>query len=392
MLEKMTEISPEIDKSRQKCFIILIIFTIFEFVFFSTYGISRHVSHLTSINDLGHFDQAIWGFLKGKPFLNTDIFNATISRIGIHFDPVIALFVPFYILYPSVLWLIFAQSAALSLSCWPIYFTAQEIFQSYGISLIWAIIFSINPFVLSAASWDFHPVTLAVPFIALGYLAIERKNFKLLIFSCFIILLCKEHFGLMIVGFGFLWGIKHKEWKKPFLLVTLGIICMVLILTVIMPYFSPVGKHLMFAKGQGQLSRYHWLGGSLWEVFINIIKNPLLVMKTIFIQFGGGFYFLHLFSLFLGMPFFGIEYLLPGIADFSANTLSANPMPRGFFSYHSVTLIPVLCVAAIYGSKRFANWIKRYSVKEISLAVFTVSLIMGWVLFPFFDLPGNFYS
>jgi hypothetical protein len=36
---------------------------------------------------------------------------------------------------------------------------------------------------LSAASWDFHPASLAVPFIALAYLAVEEKQYTALLLS-----------------------------------------------------------------------------------------------------------------------------------------------------------------------------------------------------------------
>ena len=56
--------------------------------YFSLYlflGLSRHWSNLTSINDLGVADQAVWGTLHGDFFLNTSQFNQPIAWLGVHF-------------------------------------------------------------------------------------------------------------------------------------------------------------------------------------------------------------------------------------------------------------------------------------------------------------------
>lgn len=380
-----------LSRRENRFFTLLIIFSSLQFMFFSFSGFSRHFNYLSSINDLGHFDQGIWGFLNGNPFLNTDIFNFKINSLGFHFTPILAFFVPAYLMTPHVGWLIISQSLALSLASWPIFFLAKEIFQSEKVSFIWAIIFSLNAFVLNAAAWDFHPVTLAVPFIALAYLAVEKRNFRLLLFCCFFIFLCMEHFGLTAIGFGVLWGIRYKDIKKPIILIFLGITHVVVVLSVIMPYFSPLGKHLMFSAGQGQLSRYEWLGSSPFEIITRVVKNPLHFLRIIFFDFNGNKYLLSLLVPLLFLPFFGIEFLLPGLADFTANMLSANRLPRHIFSYHSVTLIPVCTVAAIYGLKRFMLVCKKFSHLEISIFALITTLIFGWIFFPFFQLPGSVY-
>ena len=87
-------------------------------------------------------------------------------------------------------------------------------------------------------------------------LAIEIKNFRLLILSRLFILICQEHLGVMVVGFGVLWWIHNKQWKTGAVLILLGIAHFGLVLGVIMPAFSPMGGHLMLRKGLDHLSRY----------------------------------------------------------------------------------------------------------------------------------------
>jgi len=358
------------------------------FILICLVGLSRHWGFMTSINDNGVFDQAVWGTLHGKLLLNTSQFNQPINWMGFHFQPILFLFVPFYVLIPSIIWFIMAQAFALSISAWPIFLLASRVCQSEKTGLIWALAYLMNPYLLNAAVWDFHPITLAVPFVAICMLSIEVKNFRALLLSCLVILSCKEHLGIMVIGFGLLWWIHNKRWKTAVSLIFIGIAHCILVLDIVMPAFSPSGGHLMLSKGMGQLSRYSWLGGSMKEVFQTLLFNPISVIKIVLVEMNGVRYLLMLMTFFLGLPLVAPEFLLPGLADLASNTLSDNPMSRAFFAYHSASLIPVLSVAAIYGTKRISRWSKKFSMIGFSGVVLIASFVGGYLLAPL-PLPGS---
>jgi uncharacterized membrane protein len=248
-------------------------------------------------------------------------------------------------------------------------------------------------FVIGVFPWVFRPESLAVPFIAIALLGIEKSNFRLLLLSCLFIVLCKEHFGIMVIGFGFLWGLRNKRWKQGLLLVSFGTIYSILVLGIIMPALSPTGEHVMLSQGLGQVSRYSWLGHSLKEVFQTVLFHPIYIIKIVMLGMGGAKYLLVLLIIFLGFPLAAPEYLLPGLADMMANMMSANPMPRSLFAYHSISLIPVITVAAVYGSERISRWIKKFSVKELAGFAVITSFILGYYFAPL-PLPGarNFWK
>jgi uncharacterized membrane protein len=208
------------------------------FILFFLSGLFRHWNFLTTINDTGNFDQAIWGVLHEGYLHTTNIANQPVNRLAGHFDPILYFFVPFYALYPSVAWIIGAQALALSAAAWPIFLLGSSVFQSHKTGFLIALVYLVNPFVLNAASWDFHPVTLAVPFVASAMLGIERKNLTRLFFSVFIILLCKEHLGIMVAGFGLVWLYKNRQWKIALLLVMIGMVHTYVVLEIIMPSLS----------------------------------------------------------------------------------------------------------------------------------------------------------
>jgi uncharacterized membrane protein len=363
--------------------------------------LSRHWGYLSSINDIGVFDQAIWGVLHGDSLLNTSQFNRPINWLGFHFHPVLLFFVPFYAIFPNVIWLTIAQALALSFAAWPIFLLASHVSLSEKAGLLWALAYLMNPFLLNAAAWDFHPVTLAVPFVAISMLAIEKQNFRLLLFSSLAILICKEHLGIMVCGFGFLWWVRNERWKPAVVLISLGMLHFFIVLGIIMPAFSPKGEHIMLGEELGQLSRYNWLGNSLKEIAETIIMNPLLITKKITFEMGGLNYLTLLLIPFLGFPLMAPAFLFPGFADVAVNILSTNPMPRSILAYHSASLIPVLIIAAIYGTDRLSRWQKKFSANELAGFVMITTIIAGyglaplplpvarnhWTPTPFFSLP-----
>jgi len=351
-------------------------------------GLSRHWGFMSSINDLGVFDQAAWGTLHGQFLLNTSQLNQPINWLGFHFHPVILLFVPLYAIAPYPEWFTLAQALALSMAAWPIFLLAGRILKSEATGLLWAIAYLVNPFLLNAAAWDFHPVTLAVPFFAMGLLAVERADGRLLLLSCLPLLFIQEQLGLTVAAFGVLWWLRNKHWKTAVSLILLGTAHTALVLGVIMPALSPTGSHVMLTSDLGQLSRYGWLGNSVSDITLNLMLHSWSIARQILFDLGGWFYLTLLLLPLLGFPLAAPAYLLPALPDLAANLLSANPMPKSVFAYHSVSLVPVLIVAAIYGAARISKWLAWLSSAQISGLALIASLIIGYTLAPL-PIPGS---
>lgn len=351
-------------------------------------GLFRHWGYMSSLHDLGQFDQAVWGSLHGAWFLNTNnLFHIPINWLGFHFNPILLLFIPLYSWIPDAIWFAIAQALALSLAAWPIFLLASRFYQSEQMGFLWALAYLLNPFLLSAAAWDFHPITLAVPFVAMGFWAIEKRDAVLLSVACVMILTVQEHLGIMVLGFGLLWWLQSKRWKSAAALIALGAAHAILVLGVIMPALSPTGQHQMVSSELGQLSRYGWLGSSVSEILTTSLMHPVEVIKIVMLDLQGALYLFVLLMPFVGFPVAAPAFILPGLADLAANMLSANFMPRTLIAYHSVSLVPVLTVAAIYGARRLSFLVKRYSPKELTGFVMVASFAASYFLAPW-PLPG----
>jgi uncharacterized membrane protein len=83
------------------------------------------------------------------------------------------------------------------------------------------------------------------------------------------------------------------------------------------------------------------------------------------------------------------EFLIVGLADLAANLLSTIPMPRSIFAYHSVSLIPILTIATIYGVKRITFKKIRHPIIKLAGLVLAVNLICGYFYAPL-PMPGSF--
>lgn len=356
-------------------------------------GLSRHWGFMSSINDLAVFDQAAWGTLHGQFLLNTSIFDQPINWLGFHFHPLILLFVPLYAIAPYPEWFTLAQALALSMAAWPIFLLTSRICQSEKTGLLWALTYLVNPFLLNAAAWDFHPVALAVPFVALGLLAVEKGNGRLLFFSCLPLLFIQEHLGLTVMGFGLLWRLRNKTWEPAIWLTLLGVAHAALVLGFIIPFFSPTGTHVMLSSDLGHLSRYGWLGKSASDIALNLLLHPWSVTQAVLLDWGGWFYLILLLLPFLGFPLAAPVFLLPAMPDLGANLLSAHPMPKSVFAYHSALLLPALTSAAAYGVRRISLWWTWLSSTQISGLALIASLALGYVLAPL-PIPGaiNFWA
>jgi uncharacterized membrane protein len=368
----------------------LIILICVHFALLLIMGLFRHWGNMSSLNDLGLFDQVAWKTLHGQWVVDNSNFpGLPMNWLGGSFNAILLMFVPLYAIWPAAEWFVIAQALALSVAAWPIFLLASRVHKSELTGLVWAVIYLLNPFVMSVAAWDFHPVTLAMPFIAGALLGVEKKDFRLLMICCLCMLMIQVQFGITVAGFGALWGLKHRSWRSGLLLSGIGLLHTVLVLGVLVPALSPSGTHLMVIDPNGQNSRYGWLGGSLSEIFGNIILHPLQMLKNVLLMDGTYSYFTFLSLPLLGLFFAAPFWLLPAFADLAANTLSANQMPRAIISYHSGTLIPILTVSAIYGARRITPVLAKTFTTPL---VLFSTLILSYVLAPL-PLPGalNFW-
>lgn len=359
---------------------ILALLTILHFSCILLYSISRHNSLLTNMNDLGVFDQAIWGMLNNKPFHNSFLFTHDINILSFHFFPAIAFMAPFYYFYPSPVWLLVIQSFFLSATSFLIYYLSLQILNSKKASLLFGSLYLLDFRIINTAFFDFHEISLAIPFFAIAFIALEKRNFVIFLASLTFIALCKEHFGLSIFGFGLLWAIKNNDFFKGFIVCFLGLFHSAFVIFFLMPFFSNYDTHIMFIDNMGQLSRYGWiksyidkLGQESNASIIHILVQRLEIFHYAF----------SLFLPYLFIPILGLKFLLPGMSDLIANSLSANTMPRSLFAYHNASLSVIFLIASIYTLPSISTKLRKFTINDVLSFLFLINLIFFYFCTPF---------
>ena len=338
------------------------------------FSLSRLYELKTLAFDLGAFNQVMHSIVAtGTPTSTLTPALTSQHWFGFHFSPILYGLFPIYLLDPGPAVLLVIQAVAISSAAWPIYLTVTRMGASTGIAMVWSLAYLLNPFVLNGMVWDFHEVAVATPMLAFGIWAVVAKRWRWLLFLELLLLLTKEHYGIAVAGFGLLWGIRHREWRRAGTIALLGVASCLLIVNVVMPHFSG-GPHLMLDE---QLSaatpRYQWLfHPASWF-------NVLPELGLEWLRYAG--YLLIPFCL---LPLAGLEWMLPALADLMVITASQEDFYRSVFSYHTLPIVPMLTIAAFRGSTRLSRtkWFQGGGRRLAGYALL-LAAVCGWMFAPF---------
>jgi uncharacterized membrane protein len=157
-------------------------------------GWTRHANYWSGAFDLGVFDQGAWLLSRGKV---PDISLIERNLFADHLSPVIALFALPYRLAPTPAWLIAAQAVCVAATVIPM--RALAVDEGAPRPLVTAAVVFSAP-LLAAATFDFHPSTLATPFIAWTLLGARRGDRRLTTGGALAVLLCRADLGCVLAG------------------------------------------------------------------------------------------------------------------------------------------------------------------------------------------------
>ncbi|RPJ57737.1 MAG: DUF2079 domain-containing protein, partial [Dehalococcoidia bacterium] len=375
-----SRLSPPV--SRLLCFLLIFAFA----VFFSALAVQQHRAFQTNGLDLGNVDQALWNTAQGR-FLQFTLMTPVQSRLALHVEPILLLFVPLYWLNlggPETLLII--QAVVVALGAWPLYQLAIFNFQfsifnyqlpnsnPYFVAhptpsllsflpsllcLVFPLAYLLLPTLQSAVLFDFHAVTLAPTFLLFAFWMLERKKDALFIIFSLLALACKEDMPLVVAMMGLYTGLAHHRWRLAGLTISLSAAWFAIAFMVIQPRFA--------AEGNIQLDRYAWLGHSPLEMLQTLITQPGLVFNHLWYQADLPGY---LFALFFPTAFLSLLNpltLLPMLPTLAVNLLSDNPFTWRLEDFHyGAPLAPFLIISTIYGIKRIITWFEPLNLPSVA--------------------------
>ena len=76
--------------------------------------------------DLGNMTQAVWSTAHGDPLAVTNLAGEQTTRLASHFDPILVLFAPLWLVWPSPELLLVTQAIAIALGALPVFWLARK--------------------------------------------------------------------------------------------------------------------------------------------------------------------------------------------------------------------------------------------------------------------------
>ena len=163
-------------------------------------GMVRHANWWSGAIDLGVFDQGIW--LLSRGFAPEVTINGR-NLFADHLSPVVLAFVPLYRVAATPYWLFAAQGAALGATLLPLRALARHEGAPRWVATL-AIVLG-TP-LTAAAMFEFHPATLATPFIAWTILECRRDEATRATVAGALVLCCRAELAWVLLGIAIVAG------------------------------------------------------------------------------------------------------------------------------------------------------------------------------------------
>ena len=325
--------------------IILWIFILIFIFVFSYLSIKRYRTLNSYYYDLGIMNQVVYNTSHGRflEMTNQDL-KKNVSRLAIHFDPILAVFAPFYKLYEGPEVLLIGQAIILGLGALAIFLISQKVLEKNLISLIFSLTYLFYFAVQRAVLFDFHAVTLATTFFLFAIYFQEIKKWTWFYFFIFLILLTKEHVGLAVFFLGAYLFIVKKEKKIGLIILIVGLIFFIVTVYFIIPYFRG-SEH--FATGY-----FVDIKSRLPDIIKNGINYFKLLVSPLF------------YSLFSPLT------LLISLPEWAINILTINSNQRSIYFHYNSIIVAFLFYSLILGYRNFDIIIKSKILKTIIFFIF----------------------
>jgi uncharacterized membrane protein len=268
--------------------------TIFFAVAFSILSILKYRMFGYNALDLAIFHQTFWSLTHHAGW---GISIHPPSYLGDHLGLFLFLLAPLYRLFSSPITLLIAQSAAISLSTWPLYLIARTWLShpgACGIGLLWLV----NPFVQNMNLFEFHELAFALPILFCLLLAYLRQWSWAAISLGLLALSIREDAAFVIVMLGILAWIDRRPLRWRLVPLVGGIAWLSLAFW--------ISGQTNATHAYKFLVYYQWIGG---ETLLEILQAALLHPDRILLHLLSPQNAIFLFALFL--PFFFLPLRQP---------------------------------------------------------------------------------
>lgn len=354
-------------------------------LFFSRLSITNHHALNTHTIDLGYYDNIFYQSIHGKPLGCSFIKTGTHETA--HFDPILVVLSPLYLLYQRTEMILSLQSFWLGAGVVPVYLLAKKHTQSRLAGLALGAMFVAYPAVHGVNMYEFHSLALIGPLVLwlLYWLEEGRKTAYYVTFAA--LLLCREDVPLLLCFVGLYAILTHKPES-----VRLGrnTILVGLVYFVIAKVVFMKGSGILNAGKDAYSYEYYYeamnpgragVGGILGT----ILMNPVFTIKTAF-ETTKPVFLLTLFAPLGFLPFFARRARVMLVYGLLFTLLaSRGPVFTVHFQYTSV-IYPIAFMLTAVALRQVADGPipiafgldgKRFAAAWLA-AAFVATMLVSW--------------
>lgn len=340
---------------------------------FAALSVLQHRAFWSGRFDVGNLVQAVWSTAHGDVLSVTGLRGEQISRLGAHFDPIVALLAPLWWVWPDASLLLVTQSAAVASGAIPVFLLARRHLGSEWAASGFVLAYLAYP----ATQWlvvdDFHPVAFATPLLLFGFWYLEQG--RLAPFGLVAVLACttKEQVGLTVAAMGLWYALRTGRRRVGLAIAVAGATVSLLAVTVVVPHFSVGG-------GSPFSDRYASVGGTPGGILRVAATDPgaiaAAVSETRDLAYLGDL----LLPLAL-LPLLAPLTALTALPELALNLLSDTRTQTSIHFHYTAPAIPGLFVAAIMGTAALRRRVAG-SLPVAARGIVIAAIVGGIVLGP----------
>jgi len=318
--------------------------------------------------DLAIFNQVMRNTIRGD-FFQSSIVGGVYLRD--HVPLILVLFLPFYALFQSPLFLLVLQTVFIGATGLSLWFVASRELRDGLVALFVLTVYLLYPPLGYINLFHFHAIALAPLFLVWAYYFFEKGSYRPFLTMLALGLLCREDVSFIVIAFGFLALFRRRElkWSAAPLLMGLawGLFCFLYLI----PRFRS-GQEYLYLQFYGDF------GNSLPNIIKGIVLRPVHAASVV-LQPHKLAYLFQLLGPLIFLPLFSPLVLFPCLPNLFLFLLSSNPNAASIYYQYNALLIPFLFMALVYSLKRIGS-VPAKRVVAVLLLLSTV--VFSWLFGP----------
>ena len=311
---------------------------------FCTLAILRHRAFGTGRFDLGNMTQAVWSTAHGDVLSVTDVHGEQISRLGSHFDPILAALAPLWWLWPDPQLLLVVQALAVGSGALPLFWLARKHLGGDWPAVAVAAAYLLYPPVQWLTVSDFHPVALACPLLLFAWWQLDQERLWAFALLAAAALATKEHVGLAIGAMGLWHAVRHRAPRSGAAIAVAGGVAALAAALVVVPHFAPTGASAFESRYESPSLDGRDLG------YLAALLLPLALLP-------------------LGAP----VAALAAAPELGLNLFSSTLTQTSVKTHYAAVAIPALFAATVFAAARLG----KRSASIVALAALAASIALG---------------